>query len=434
MKLFSEKITGSRLVRNTGWLILGQGTRIVIQALYFVLMARALGVSGYGAFAGVAAWAAVTAPFSGIGYGNILIKNVARDRSRFAPCWGNALLMTVISGVLLTVVVIGFSVWTLPPTIPVVLTMLVALSDLVFTRLVDISAQAFQSVELLDRTARVQVMLNLFRLVAIVGLILYTSTPSIVAWGACYLASAVVSAGLAVGWVSNSLGKPVLSGRYPKREIKEGIYFSISLSAQNVYNDIDKTMLSRFSTLSATGIYGAAYRLIDISFLPVRSLLWASNVRFFQHGAEGLHSGIRYAKKLLPWASLYGVAIGVVLLVGAPLIPFVLGHGYQESVPATRWLAILPFIRVMHYFASDALTGADHQGVRSGIQVSVALLNVILNFWLIPAYSWLGAAWSSCITDGLLAISMWIAVASLLRKESRQRFQSVSSDEISLKD
>ena len=35
-------------------------------------------------------------------------------------------------------------------------------------------------------------------------------------------------------------------------------------------------MLARLGTLQATGIYGAAYRLIDVTFVPVSSLLTAS--------------------------------------------------------------------------------------------------------------------------------------------------------------
>src|SRR5215469_15223173 len=40
----------STLARNTGWMLFGQGLRLVIQALYFAMIARSLGTSGYGAF------------------------------------------------------------------------------------------------------------------------------------------------------------------------------------------------------------------------------------------------------------------------------------------------------------------------------------------------------------------------------------------------
>jgi len=409
-----QNIKNSLLVRNTLWLIVGQGLRVVIQAVYFVLMARALGVSGYGAFAGAGAWVAVAAPFASLGYGNILIKHVARDRSVFNLWWGNGLIMTVVSGLVLVVLAIVLSTWILPGSIPVLLVVLVALADLIFTRLLDLSAQSFQAFERLDRTAQLQVLINFTRLLAILILLFFLPSVSVLAWGACYLVSTAAAAGIAIFMVNRMLGKPRFSVKIFSREMIEGFYFSVSLSAQNIYNDIDKTMLSRLSTLGATGIYSAAYRFIDISFLPVRSLLWASNVRFFQHGANSLRAAVGYSLKLLPWAAVYSIGIGIILYLAAPLIPVLLGSGYQESVEATRWLAIIPVFRVMHYFAADALTGANYQGLRSGLQVLVAVFNVMINFWFIINYSWLGAAWSSCITDFMLAVIMWITVGILL--------------------
>ncbi len=43
----------------------------------------------------------------------------------------------------------------------------------------------------------------------------------------------------------------------------------------------------------------------------------------------------------------------------------------------------------------------------------MAVFNVALNFWLIPAYSWRGAAWASLASDGLLAIGCWIGILVL---------------------
>jgi O-antigen/teichoic acid export membrane protein len=70
--------------------------------------------------------------------------------------------------------------------------------------------------------------------------------------------------------------------------------------------------------------------------------------------------------------------------------------------------------------------------------VSVAAINVLLNLWLIPAYSWRGAAWASLLTDGLLAISLWCAIQFLSRKDAEfsavvqnmtvQPFVSTSAD------
>jgi O-antigen/teichoic acid export membrane protein len=52
-------------------------------------------------------------------------------------------------------------------------------------------------------------------------------------------------------------------------------------------------------------------------------------------------------------------------------------------------------------------------------QVAVAVFNVLINLWLIPAYSWRGAAWSSLASDGALVLAMYTAVLYAMSKEAR---------------
>ena len=86
------------LARNTLWMILGQGVRLLVQFAYFVLIARVLHKDGYGAFSGAVALVAVLAPFAGWGSGNLLVKNVSRDPSSFPLYWGRAISVTAMWG------------------------------------------------------------------------------------------------------------------------------------------------------------------------------------------------------------------------------------------------------------------------------------------------------------------------------------------------
>jgi O-antigen/teichoic acid export membrane protein len=178
-------------------------------------------------------------------------------------------------------------------------------------------------------------------------------------------------------------------------------------------------MLARLSTLEATGIYGAAYRLIDVSFVPIRSLLAAAYPRFFQEGARGVRASLAVARQLLPVATGYAVAAGLVLFLVAPLLPRILGADYQSSIEATRLLAILPLFKAVHYFAADTLTGAGYQGRRTVAQVVVAAVNIAINIPLIAHASWRGAAWASIASDGLLAVMLWTVLWATCRQEDR---------------
>src|ERR1700733_5717407 len=106
------------LVRNTVWMLIGQGLRLVIQALYFVEIAPLPGATNYGAFIGVVALVGVVFPFGSLGSGNLLIKNVARDKALFPTYWGRALAITAVTSSVLLAVVLLASRFVLPQTIP----------------------------------------------------------------------------------------------------------------------------------------------------------------------------------------------------------------------------------------------------------------------------------------------------------------------------
>jgi len=418
-KKLIEKGRNSTLARNSGWMFLGYGLKIIVQAGYFILIARALGPGQYGAFVGAVSLIALVAPFGGLGAGNLLVKNVSRNRSLFAEYWGNALLTALVSGLVLLAAVMGVARVALPATIPWMLILLVSLSDLLGVKAAEIGSQAFQATDELRYTAFLTLLPYVLRMVGALIVFVVWRHASALVWGWFYLACTVISAMVALGLVSYKLGMPRLALWRIPGEIEEGFYFGTSMSAQTVYNDIDKTMLARLSTLDATGIYAAAYRLIDVAFTPVRSVLNAAYANFFRHGQAGMAVSYSYAKRILPKAIGYSLLIFAGLFVAAPIVPLVLGSEYARTVEALRWLALLPLFKSMHYFLADSLTGAGYQRIRTLGQVGVAVFNVLLNLWLIPAYSWRGAAWSSLASDGALALTMYVAVMFIIAKEAR---------------
>jgi len=413
------------LRKNTAYMLLAQVARLVVQASYFLLMARSLGPEQYGAFVAVAAAVAVAYPFVGNGTGNLMVKHVARDRRLLPECLGNALFMTLASGVLLSVVVVPACRLVLPPAIPVSVILLVAASDLLVYRLVDVACLAFQSVEKLNWTANLNVFASLMRLGGIAAVVLLHRS-TVIAWCIAYLVTTAICALGAMGCVMSRLARPAFSGlQHILGELREGFWFSTSLSAQTIYNDVDKTMLARMATLDAAGIYAAAYRLIDIAFLPVRSLLAAAYPSFFRQGKDGIAASLSFARRLMSRPLLYSAAAAVGMILAAPLLPHILGAEYLRTSEALRWLSLLPLLKTCHYFAADALTGAGHQALRTLVQLVIAIFNVLLNLWLIPRYSWRGAAWSSLASDGLLAVALW-SCALLLRTRSAQAATSRS--------
>jgi O-antigen/teichoic acid export membrane protein len=414
-KAYFALARSTRLGQNAMWALGGYGLRLVIQAAYFIIIARCLGAGNYGAFIAVAALISAISPFVGLGSGNLMVKNVARDKTLFQAYWGNGLLMTACTGLLLMGFVIGLCRVVLPQSIPLIVVVLVGISDLIFVRVLDLAAWAFQSREMLSHNAQLNVLISLTRLVGIAGLALAASRSTVVAWSSVYLAGSVLAALIAVCWITFKFGWPRLALHSIRSESLEGLYFSISLAAQTIYNDIDKVMVARLGSLESAGIYAVAYRLIEVAFLPIRALLNAAYVEFFRRGAAGLQESVRYSRQLLLKSLAYPVFVFGMLLIAAPIVPHILGRGFGEATAALRWLSLLPLLKTLHYFVSDALTGAGYQRLRTFFQVGVAVFNALINLWVIPAHGWRGAAWSSLASDTLLALALWIVTFRLCR-------------------
>jgi O-antigen/teichoic acid export membrane protein len=423
----TSRISQSRLARNALWFLGGNGVRLLLQALYFVVIARALGVAQYGAFVSAVALMALVAPFSSWGTAFILIKNVARDRGKFAHYWGAAFCLTIAAGISLVVVVTAVAHVIWGKSLPITVLVLVGISDIILVRIIELSAQTFTAIELLRRYSELYIVLSVSRTLAAIELLVLVPARAATSWAFLYMLSALAASGYSVVVTLRAFGLPKWGFRLSYSEYKEGFYFAVAQVSQTIYNDIDKAMLARVSGLEATGIYGAAYRIVDVSFAPVSALVYAAFPRFVKEGKRGICESLPLARRLIGCSAIYGVTAGALLYMVAPILPVVLGKDFASAVPALRWLSPLVLIRSIHYFLADALTGAGLQGVRTGVQLFVVAINILLNFWLIRAHSWLGAAWASIASDGLLAVALFGAIALIRRREFTSGLEMLKS-------
>jgi O-antigen/teichoic acid export membrane protein len=400
------RIKSRGLLRDTTHLSIGQGFRLVIQAAYFVLIARSLGPDAYGAFVTVVAMAALLGPFSGLGTATLFIKNVRSGKRTASICWGNGILLTVLSGTLLSCLGAGLSVLLHLKTVPFVVT-IVCVADLILLKVTELAAFGFTAMDQMKQTSIQSVVVSLLRLAGIVTLVVTVHPVTLNLWVLTYLLTTLL--GTLYAWIKGGQlwGRPLVDLRALREDAAEGVFFSVAGSATTIYNDIDKIMLSRLADLAATGLYSAAYRVIDVTMTPVRSLAAAAYPHFFRKGLGGMARTYPYALSLIAKTSIYGAITSAGLWLTAPILPYILGHQYQAVVPAVRWLALIPLLRCIHSFLADSLSGAGLQRIRTGIQVLVALVNICVNVAILPRYSWRGAAWTSLGCDGMLVAIFW---------------------------
>jgi len=420
---FIARARKSVLVRNAGWLFAGQGLSFVVQAFYFVVLARLLGTTQYGLLAGAIALVGIVSQYSSLGSGLLFLRYVSADNSNLRLYWGNVLMSVFLLGGLL---VVGLSLggrWLVgAATMPLLLP--IAISDCLFQQLTSCAGQVFQTFEKMKFSAALTLLSSVSRCILAIGLLVFLGRASAWQWALCSLAVTSMSACVAVAIVTRFFGLPSFSPSLLIRRAGEGFVFAVSGSTTAVYNDIDKVVLSHFGMNQANGIYSMAYRAVNIGSMPIQSIVGAAFPRFFREGVKGIAALVPMARALLRRTLVLGILVSAGMFLCAPIIPHLIGRSYAESVSALRWLCLIPFFRCFHLSAGDAIAGAGHQKFRLISQSIAAIGNLLLNLYLVPRYSWHGAAWASLATDGSLGVMNWLAL-SLLSKRPAPVLQTI---------
>lgn len=412
-----RRVRSSTLAHNAGWMLVGQGLNLVLQAGYFILLARVLGVKEYGIFVGAFAFVSLASPYSALGSGFLFMQYVHSGSDNFAAYWGNILLSTVGMGSLIAAVLYLVAPHLLNPASASV-TLLVALAECTCRQLAICIGQMFQAFEKLHMTAVMNLLTSSLRLLAVAALQLFLHHASAQQWAAASLGVSVLAAVTGSVIILVRFGRPHFVPRILVSKFGEGLNFCLGGSTKFVYDDIDKTMLSHYGMNVANGIYTMAYRIIDLATIPVTALDAAALPRYFRH--DDLDAkGVKTLSYRLAWrAALVGLVTSGCALFAVPLIPSILGRGFSSTVDAYRWLCLIPAFRGIHQLTGSAATGLGFQHYRTRTQIAAAALNFGLNLWLIPRYSWHGAAWASLATDGSLAIANCIILRNLQHRIS----------------
>ena len=415
VRSFVTRAQKSTLARNAAWLFAGQGLSFVAQAFYFIVLARLLGTKQYGQLAGAIALVSVVSQYSTLGSGILFLRYVSPDHSRFPIYWGNILMSTFLLGGLLAVG-LGLSGRWFVGAASVPLLFPIAISDCLFQQLSSCVGQIFLTFEKMKFGAIFGLLSSVSRCILAVGMLAVLGRASAWQWAMASLAISSLTACAAFAIVTRSFGLPSFSPSLLIKRAGEGFVFAISGSTTAVYNDIDKVVLSHFGMDRANGIYAMAYRVVNIGSMPVQSIVGAALPRFFREGVKGIAATVPMARALLSRTVLLGIAISAAMFVCAPIIPHLVGKSYVDSVSALRWLCLIPFFRCFHLSAGDAIAGAGHQKFRLVSQSIAAIGNLLLNLYLVPRYSWHGAAWASLATDGALGAMNWVALTYLSRR------------------
>ena len=187
---------------------------------------------------------------------------------------------------------------------------------------------------------------------------------------------------------------------------QEALTLGLVLFLIQFYFRIDTIMLGLLSSKAEVGLYSVAFNLMEGTFF-IPSIVMAA----IFPGLSQAKQFLNYFRKGLLLLSLTGIAGGgAVFLFAEIIIKMFFAQEFQGSGEVLKILALAIPIIFWGYLMTQSLVALDHNRIYLGITAFAVLLNVLLNYWLIPEYGAEGAAIATVITEALIPLSCFLMI------------------------
>ncbi len=384
------------------WSLGFDGLTVVANIVAFLLLIPIFGDEGYGAYIGLFG---IIGPLGGLawaGVGLAALQRIVRDEKDPAAVTRAMLgqgLALASAGSILAVLVALATVRTLS---------LLEIGSIVFAELmaltvVMISSFVLQGVKGVPAASRLRITVVLIRIIVVVSL----SVSGQLTIANIGIATSVLFSLLTIWVLTRTLpaaGLRVLPGGFSKDDRNMALSFSVPMVGSNLQLDGDKTVLNAYGMEPVAGVYGAAFRVINMAFTPIRALQSAMHNRLLPHDADdhGLH--VRRAKSFA-WLNMATILpIGVILFFGVELFEPLLGEDFAESSRMARWLLIFMPIKALSGVPIGALLGLGRTTTRAWVMGISAVVSLALYIALIPSLSWVGAVIGTVVGELVLLV------------------------------
>ncbi|MEP9390774.1 oligosaccharide flippase family protein [Gordonia sp. VNK1] len=203
--------------------------------------------------------------------------------------------------------------------------------------------------------------------------------------------------------------------RFWKPMLVEAIPLSIGFALIQATAKIDVLMLSKLDNLNSVGLYTVGYKFSDFvtiagvavstPFMTVMVASWPGNARAFTNAS-------RRAIGIV--AGLGGLGITIFWPCATELIGGLYGARFAEAALATKLLVIGAVLAGVSQIALLALVSAGKHRQYPWLALFALALNVCLNLYFIPRFSYTGAAWVTLITEVVAVVAVTCLVAAVI--------------------
>jgi len=231
-------------------------------------------------------------------------------------------------------------------------------------------------------------------------------------WGVLIFAAWLVASPWLLGYknINLALWKSLVRVSWP---------FALLILLTSIYSRIDVVMLSLMSGESAVGFYSSGYRLTEtLTLIPAALMLslFPLMSHYFSSAKEKLrtmhHLAMKYQVMLMLPAS-----VGTALVGGKILMPIYGPQFIGTETGIYLNLSLLVFATLfifLNYASNYLLNSMNREKLGVAVLVAGVFINIVLNLALIPAHSYIGAAFATVLTELFIFTAFLFIIRRLL--------------------
>jgi PST family polysaccharide transporter len=396
---FKAKKNIKEIIFNTGWLFADRIVRMGLGLFVAAWVARYLGVQQFGTYNFASAFVGLFAPFSTLGLPSLVIRTITHKPDDKNQILGTVFCLQLLGGVI--TLALSVLVISLFRHDPLVVSIVFVLSMTGIFQAFDVIDYWFQSQ--LESKYTVFAKNAAYIVIALVQIVLINIHAPLIAFAAAYLGNSILGAlGLILAYKIQgySLWLWRWSLSLAKSLLRESWFLLLSGLAVMIYVKIDQVMLGAIRGNEEVGLYSAAARISEIwYFIPIAI---CSSVAPSIYSAKREATEDFYFKKieqLLRLLSLIAITISLpIAFLSEKIIVAMFGVDYSlasSMLSIHIWASLFVFMGVgaSSWFISEGLTHFSFRNTLTG-----AIVNVLLNFILIPKYGGIGASVATLIS------------------------------------
>lgn len=400
--------------KNTLWLLVEKVIRFLTGIWIAPLTANYLTPTEYGKLEYAIGFVFLLTPLATLGINQIVIRQLVADEKNANNYLGSAFWLRII-GALMVIVLLNTVAVVVPNSIEefllialpkdnteILLVFILSLN--LFFNVGDLLTTHFQAQVRSEFVVKVQILVVLIS--AVLKLIGIWKELSVIFFASILLVESVLTAiGLFVMY--KQIGGRCRSWSFEKNIskvlLRDATPLILSGIAVSVYMRIDQIMVKQFLGDAASGYYAAAVRISEMwYFLPMvfSASLFPAIVQL-QNNPEKYRKRMQQFFDFLLWSAIV-IALPITFLsewILIDMLPY--GEAYRPAAPILSvhvWAGVFVATGV----AGSRWLLAENQQIFNFLQTSLgAIVNFALNWYWLPKYGLLGAAWATVISYAL---------------------------------